>query len=139
MILGYTTGVFDLYNIGHLQFLKKAREECDRLVVGITDDELLACKGLKPIIPFGERSEIIRNNRCVDAVIPQYSYDLFLDWEKLRFNVLFVGDELLGSHDFEANEGKLRDVGVTIRHFSYTQGVSSQLILDILKNYQKAK
>ena len=75
MIIGYTTGVFDLFHIGHLNLLKNAKGMCDRLVVGVTVDELVTYKGKHAMIPFEDRIEIVRSIKYVDAAIPQYDYE----------------------------------------------------------------
>lgn len=75
MIIGYTTGVYDLFHIGHLNLLKNAKGMCDKLVVGVTVDELVAYKGKKALIPFEDRIEIVRSIKYVDAAVPQYDMD----------------------------------------------------------------
>jgi len=133
MILGYTTGVFDLFHIGHLNLLKNARALCDKLVVGVSTDELLwEYKNKKPVIPFEERMEIVRNIRVVNAVIPQQSMDKFEVWEKTKFDIMFVGDDWYKTEKWQIIEKKLADVGVRIIFFPYTQGTSSTLINQIL-------
>ena len=93
MTIGYTTGVFDLFHIGHLNLLKNAKGLCDKLIVGVTSDELVSYKGKKAVIPFEERMEIVRNIQYVDAVIPQESMDKMENWKKLKYDVMFVGDD----------------------------------------------
>ena len=92
-IIGYTTGVFDLFHIGHLNILQNARSLCDKLIVGVTTDELVSYKNKKTVIPFIERLEIVKNIKCVEVAIVQPDMDKFKAWEKLKFNVLFVGDD----------------------------------------------
>ena len=67
MIIGYTTGVYDLFHVGHLNLLKNAKGLCDKLIVGVTVDELVSYKGKKAVIPFEERIEIVRSIKYVDA------------------------------------------------------------------------
>ena len=93
MIIGYTSGVFDLFHIGHLNLLKNAKALCDKLIVGVTTDELVAYKNKKAVIPFHERLEIVRHLDVVDAVIPQESMDKFELWKKLKYDIMFVGDD----------------------------------------------
>lgn len=128
MSIGYTTGVFDLFHIGHLTLLKNARGLCDRLIVGVTVDELVAYKGKRAVIPFAERLEIVRSIEYVDAAIPQYDMDKFAMWEKLQFNVMFVGDDWYKSEKWGALDEKFAEVGVRIIYFPYTVGTSSTLI-----------
>ena len=133
MIVGYTTGVFDLFHIGHLNLLRNARAMCDRLVVAITADELvMEYKKKKPIIPFTERCEILRAMRCVDVVIAQETMNKFAAWEKLRFDVLFVGDDWYKTPTWVNMQKRFDEVGVRIVYFPYTTGTSSTLINDIL-------
>ena len=93
MTIGYTTGVFDLLHLGHLNLLKNAKKHCDKLIVGVTTDELsLSFKGKKPVVPFDERMEIIKAIRFVDEVVPQENVDKFEAWKKYNFDVMFASD-----------------------------------------------
>jgi len=133
MIIGYTTGVFDLFHIGHLNILKNAKAMCDRLIVGVTTDELLLnYKAKKAVIAFDERCEITRNIQCVDAVIAQGTMDKFEAWKKLRFDIMFVGDDWYKSEKWGKLEEQFKEVGVRIVYFPYTKGTSSTLINEIL-------
>ncbi|MBT5021851.1 adenylyltransferase/cytidyltransferase family protein [Candidatus Woesearchaeota archaeon] len=132
MKIGYTTGVFDLFHVGHVNILKNARSMCDRLIVGVTTDDLVAYKNKKAVIPFHERCEIVRNIKHVDVVVPQEDLDKFKVWEKLKFDVLFVGDDWHKSPRWEDLEKKFDDVGVKVVYFPYTKGTSSTLINEIL-------
>lgn len=133
MTIGYTTGVYDLFHIGHLNLLKNAKGLCDKLVVGVTVDELVKYKGKRAIIPFEDRLEIIRSIKYVDAAIPQENIDKFAAWEKLKFDILFVGDDWYHSDSWQEMEEKFRRVGVKIIYFPYTKGVSSTVISHALK------
>ena len=75
MVIGYTTGVYDLFHIGHLNLLKNAKGLCDKLIVGVTVDELVEYKGKRAMIPFEERIALIKALKGVDIVIPQESLD----------------------------------------------------------------
>jgi len=133
MIIGYTTGVYDLFHIGHLNLLKNARSLCDRLIVGITTDDLLMkYKQKHAVTPFEERAEIVRNIRYVDAVIAQEDMDKFAMWEKLKFDIMFVGDDWHQTEKWQQFEEQFKDVSVRIVYFPYTKGTSSTLINDIL-------
>jgi glycerol-3-phosphate cytidylyltransferase len=133
MILGYATGVFDLFHIGHLNLLRNAKSVCDKLIVGVTTDELLFnYKHKRPIIPFNERIEIVRNVKCVDAVIAQENMDKLSAWEKLKFDIMVVGDDWFHTPKWENIENQFKEHGVRIVYFPYTKGISSTLINKIL-------
>lgn len=132
MILGYTSGVYDLFHIGHLNLLKNAKGLCDKLIVGVSIDELVKYKNKKSVIPFEERIEIVRNIKYVDSAIPQYEIDKFKVWEKLKFDILFVGDDWYESASWKDMENRFKEVNVRVVYFPYTKGTSSTLINDIL-------
>ena len=96
MVIGYTAGVYDLFHIGHLNLLKNAKGMCDKLIVGVTTDELVSYKGKHPIIPFEDRIEIVRSIKYVDAVVPQRDMDKVSMCKKLKAQILFVGDPING-------------------------------------------
>lgn len=135
--IGYTTGVFDLFHIGHLNLLKNAKGMCDKLVVGVSSDKLVEYKNKKSVIPFEERIEIVRNIKFVDAVIPQNDMDKFSIWKKIKFDIMFVGDDWFNTEKWNDLEKKFNEVGVKIVYFPYTKGVSSTLINDTLLNLRK--
>ena len=139
MKIGYTTGVFDLFHIGHLNLLRNARALCDKLVVGVTTDELVSYKHKRSVIPFAERFELVRACRYVDAVVPQESLDKFAAWEKLRFDVLFVGDDWFKHERWQEIERRFAEVGVKVVYFPYTKGTSSTLINEVLQKLRRAE
>lgn len=134
-VVGYTTGVFDMFHIGHLNILRKAKEKCDYLIVGVSTDELCSSyKGKLPIIPFGERKAIVEAIKYVDEVRPQEDRDKFAAWQRIGFDIMFVGDDWKGKPLFAELEKRFLDVGVTIEYFPYTQGTSSTILREkILK------
>ena len=133
MIIGYTTGVYDLFHIGHLNLLRNAKSLCDRLIVGVTTDELVNYKGKAPVIPFQERSEIVRSIKYVDAVVPQYNMDKVEACKKNKANVLFVGDDWYDTEKWKEYEKKLSKHNIKVLYFPYTKGTSSTLINNTLK------
>ena len=136
--IGYTTGVFDLFHIGHLNILKRARLECDYLIVGITTDELaMSIKGEKPFIPFEERMEIVESIKFVDEVVPQTSYNKMEAWNKLKFDRMFVGDDWKGTNEWIQIEKDFSKYNVEIIYFSYTTHTSSTILRDVLKKVRK--
>jgi glycerol-3-phosphate cytidylyltransferase len=139
MILGYTTGVFDLFHVGHVNLLRNAKAMCDKLVVGVTTDELVSYKNKKSVISFEERMEVVRSCRYVDAVIPQEDMDKFTQWEKIKFDVMFVGDDWFKSEKWEAIDKKFKEEGVRVVYFPYSKGTSSTLINNVLLDLRKDK
>ena len=88
--IGYTTGVFDMFHIGHLNILRRAKEQCEYLIVGVSTDEVVKeYKHKTPVIPFKERIDIISELRCVDKVVVQSNMDKLKAWENYHFDVLF--------------------------------------------------
>lgn len=133
MVIGYTAGVFDLFHIGHLTLLKNAKALCDKLIVGVTVDELVLYKGKHAMIPFSDRIEIVRNIKCVDAAVPQYDMDKLTMCKKLGATILFVGDDWYGTEKWKEYEQAFTDAGIKIVYFPYTHGVSSTKITEALK------
>ncbi len=140
MIIGYTSGVYDLFHIGHLNLLRNAKALCDHLVVGVTTDDLmLPYKGKRAVIPFTERMEIVRAIQYVDAVVPQNDLNKFETWEKLKFDVLFVGDDWYRTEKWDEIEKKFKEVGVRVVYFPYTTGTSSTLVNETLLKLRENK
>ncbi len=133
MIIGYTTGVFDLFHIGHLNLLKNAKGMCDKLIVGVTVDELVQYKGKSALIPFEDRLEIVRACKYVDAAIPQYDMDKLKVCKELGASILFVGDDWYGTEKWKKYEAEFAAEGIQIVYFPYTRGVSSTIITNALK------
>lgn len=137
-IIGYTTGVFDLFHIGHLNLLEKAKANCDYLIVGVSTDEIVQeYKHKRPIIPFEERFRIVEAIKYVDKVVPQISMDKYLAWKELHFDVLFHGSDWKGTEMYNNIQKKLNSVGVDIVFFDYTQGTSSTELSKILHDITK--
>jgi glycerol-3-phosphate cytidylyltransferase len=133
-VIGYTSGVFDLFHIGHVNLLRNAKSMCDFLIVGVTTDELMhEYKGKSAVIPFVERCEIVRAMRYVDAVVAQPNMDKLAAWERLKFDVVFVGDDWFQTPKWETIEREFNDREVRVIYFPYTQGTSSTLINQVLE------
>lgn len=128
MIIGYTAGVYDLFHVGHLTLLKNAKALCDKLIVGVTVDELVAYKGKKSVIPFADRIEIVRNIKCVDTAVPQCDMDKLTMCKKLGATVMFVGDDWYGTDKWMVYEKEFEEAGIKIIYFPYSKGVSSTKI-----------
>jgi glycerol-3-phosphate cytidylyltransferase len=135
-IVGYTSGVYDLFHVGHLRLLHNAASLCDRLIVGVSSDDLVQYKGKSPIVPFAERMEIVRNIKGVHAVVAQYDMDKFAMWQKLKYDIMFVGDDWHGTEKWNAIEAQFAEVGVRVVYFPYTQGTSSTMVANELNARQ---
>ncbi|MCE8019895.1 adenylyltransferase/cytidyltransferase family protein [Halomonas sp. MCCC 1A11036] len=134
MVVGYTGGVFDLFHVGHLNVLRRAKDECDYLIVGVTTDNVsMAVKGKSPIIPFRERLEIVNSIQYVDEVFPQEIIDELGDWEKLKFNKIFKGSDWQGSEKWLYLEKEFLYRGVEVKYFPYTVHTSSTLLKSVLE------
>ena len=133
MIIGYTTGVFDMFHVGHLNILKKAKEQCDYLIVGVSTDELVQREKHKiPIISYEDRVEIIKSIKYVDQVVPQHNKDKLEAWEKLQFHKMFVGSDWKGTAVWEHLEKEFLPLHVEIVYFDHTDGISSTTLRDRL-------
>lgn len=130
--IGYTAGVYDLFHIGHLNLLKNAKGMCDKLIVGVTVDELVTYKGKRALIPFEDRIEIVRSCKYVDAAVPQYDMDKLTACKKLGASVLFVGDDWYATDKWKEYEKEFNDAGIKIVYFPYTKGISSTIINNAL-------
>jgi choline-phosphate cytidylyltransferase/glycerol-3-phosphate cytidylyltransferase len=133
MVIGYTTGVFDLFHVGHVNILRNAKSLCDRLIVGVTVDELVAYKSKAAVIPFDERVEIVRACRFVDLVVPQESMDKMDAYHRYKFDVMFVGDDWYKTDKWKNLETDFTSLGVRIVYFPYTRSTSSTLINSTLE------
>ena len=134
MIIGYTNGVYDLFHVGHLNLFKNAKGMCDKLVVGVTVDELVQYKGKNSMIPYEDRIEIVRSCKYVDAAVPQYDMDKLTACKKLGVNILFVGDDWYGTEKWRKYEEEFTKEGIRIVYFPYTKSISSSKITETLKN-----
>ncbi len=137
MVIGYTTGVYDLFHIGHLNLLKNAKGMCDKLIVGVTVDELVTYKGKKALIPFEDRIELVRSCKFVDAAVPQYDMDKLTACKKLGASYLFVGDDWYGTEKWQNYEKDFEEAGIKIIYFPYTKGISSTQIQNVLDLIRK--
>jgi len=138
-IIGYTTGVFDLFHVGHLNILKNAKSQCDYLIVGVTVDELVAYKNKTAFIPFEERIEIVDSIKYVDKTVAQTSMDKMAAWKEFGFNKMFVGDDWKNSEQWIKIESDFREVGVEIVYFPYTKETSSTKLRTVLDEYLMKK
>lgn len=132
-IVGFVPGVWDMFHVGHLNILQRARPQCDQLIAGVLIDELvLEGKGTLPVIPLDERLEIIRNLRFVDAAVVDGSLDKLALWDLLRFDVVFKGDDWRGKPKGDRLERDAAALGVRVVYFPYTAHVSSTHLREVV-------
>lgn len=133
--IGFTSGVFDMFHVGHLNLIENAKKNCDYLIVGVNSDELMIeYKNKKPVIGCDERMRIIAALKCVDEVIKIDTLDKEIVWRKIPFNFLFIGDDWKGSERWNETERIMRTHGVETIYFPYTQTTNSTLLRSKLEN-----
>lgn len=138
--VGYTTGVFDMFHIGHLNILKRAKEQCEYLVVGVSTDELVQnYKNKTPVIPYDERKKIVESIKYVDKVVPQTSMNKMEAWNQLHFDAIFHGDDWKGSSLYNDVERELNKVGCKMVFLPHTDGTSSTLLTQVLHKILEEK
>lgn len=136
MIIGYTTGVFDMFHIGHLNIIKSSKEKCDYLIVGVSTDELVQHEKHKtPVIPFEERKEIVAALKYVDQVVPQKNKNKLEAWEEYHFDKMFVGDDWKGTKAWNEYEAQFQPLGVEIVYLPHTDGISSTILTEYVKHH----
>ena len=132
-VIGYTTGVYDLFHVGHLNILKRAKEKCDYLIVGVSTDELVqAEKHKKPLIPFDDRVRIVEAIRYIDMVVPQFNKNKLEAYEKYHFDKMFVGSDWQGTDAWQRYEDQFAPLGVEIIYLPHTDGISTSRLSKIL-------
>ncbi len=130
---GYVPGGWDMFHIGHLRILERAREQCERLVVGVvTDEALVAAKGRPPMVPFASRAAVVAAVGLVDEVVADVSSNKLLAWERVGFDVLFKGDDWRGTPKGDRLEAEMATVGVELHYFPYTPHTSSTALRSVL-------
>ena len=132
--VGYTAGVFDMFHIGHLNILRRAKDMCEHLIVAVSTDELTeSYKGKRPVIPFQDRIEIVKAVKFVDEVVVQEDRDKIKAHQKYGFDALFVGDDWKGDEMFIRTEKYLKERGGEVVYFPRTEGVSSRMLSEKVK------
>ena len=130
--IGYTAGVYDMFHIGHLNVIKRAKEYCDYLIVGVSTDEVVKNnKNKTPIIPYNERAAIVEAIRYVDKVIPQERYDIEGKIQIVKDNhidAMFVGSDWQGTEKWNNLEKELKKLGCDVVYLPHTDGISSTLL-----------
>ena len=136
-IIGYTSGVYDMFHIGHLNVIKRAKELCDYLIVGVSTDEVvIKNKNKTPIIPFEERAAIVSAIKYVDQVVPQERYDIEGKIETVKkygVNVMFVGSDWEGTEKWKKIEEELAKYNCKVIYLPHTDGISSTILREKIK------
>ena len=131
----YAPGAYDLFHIGHLNLLRRAKEHCDFLIAGVVADEVLVQhKRVTPVIPLSERVEIVRHVCFVDMAHAAMTTDKIEIWRELRFNVLFKGDDWQGTEKGNRLERDFAVLGVEVLYLPYSQATSSSALRRTLQN-----
>ncbi len=122
----YTTGCFDIFHYGHLNILSKSKNLCQKLIVGVSTDELiLKEKGKLPVIPFLERVKIVESIKYVDMVVPQTNKNKQEAIDKYNIDAISVGDDW---------KGRYPKTSCPVEYFTYTPNVSSTILKGLLSN-----
>ena len=136
--IGYAPGAFDLFHVGHLNLLKRAKSQCDFLIAGVVSDEVLKVqKGIVPVVPLAERLEIVRQVRYVDEAVAAVVIDKLEIWRHLKFNVFFKGDDWLGTEKGQELDRVFAAVGVWVVYFPYTSTTSSTALRRALESINR--
>ena len=131
--VGYTTGVFDMFHVGHLNIIRRSKEMCRKLIVGVSTDELvMKYKHKMPIVHLYDRMEIVKALRYVDDVVVQSDIDKFKAWENLKFNAIFHGDDWKGSQLYNDMERRFKIVNVDVVFLPHTEGISTTILTEIV-------
>lgn len=133
---GYTSGVYDMLHIGHINIFKNAKKYCDYLLVAVSTDEVVEKnKNKKPIIPFKDRFEIVSSIKYVDEVVSQDNYDIQgkIDAvKKYNIDVVFVGSDWKNTEKWDTLEKELKLIGCDVVYLPHTEGISSSLLREII-------
>ncbi|GAB2691590.1 adenylyltransferase/cytidyltransferase family protein [Thalassiella azotivora] len=133
MRVGFTSGVFDLFHVGHLNVIRRSRLDCDQLVVAVaSDDVALELTGRRPAVPFEERLAIVRSMRVVDVAIGRMTTDFRALWDQVRFDVVYKGGDWPGSPRGEELERTFAPLPVDVVYFPYTRHTSSARLREAL-------
>lgn len=136
--IGYTTGVYDMFHIGHLNILKRAKEQCDYLIVGVTTDELCYKRKKKyPIICQDDRMAIVESIKYVDRVVVQNDMDKIEPVKKYSVDAVFVGSDWKGTPSWEKYEKQFAEIGCEVVYLEHTDGISSTILRDRLNENEK--
>ena len=127
--VGYAPGIYDMFHVGHLNILRHAKSQCDVLIAGVVSDEMCElAKGRRPIVPEGERLEIVRHISFVDEAILEVVPNKLETWRRTPFDVIFKGDDWRGTPKGDRLERDFAAVGVEVVYFPYTVHTASTML-----------
>lgn len=127
--IGYAPGVYDMFHVGHLNVLRRAKEQCEYLIAGVVSDEMCRlAKGRDPIVPQSERLEIVRHISYVDDAVLEVVPNKVDTWRTVGFDAIFKGDDWRGTAKGRQLEVDFAAVGVEVVYFPYTVHTSSSLL-----------
>lgn len=133
--VGYTVGTFDMFHIGHLSLIRRAKDYCDYLIVGIHSDEwVMHCKNKPTVFSYGDRAEILKSIQYVDEVVKNETRSKMEAWEKYHFNVAFIGDDWKGTEVWNKIDNELKQVSCDVIYIPYTKGISTTQIRQKLRD-----
>jgi glycerol-3-phosphate cytidylyltransferase len=139
-VVGYAPGAYDMFHVGHLNILRRARQHCDHLIAGVVSDEMCQLtKGRLPVVPLAERMEIVSHISYVDEVVAEVVPDKVETWRSVGFDVLFKGDDWRGTPKGIKLERDFAELGVEIVYFPYTMHTSSTLLRRALDGMVSAR
>lgn len=134
-LVGYAPGVFDLFHVGHLNVLRRARLQCDYLIAGVVSDGVaLEQKGRLPVVPQEERLAVTAGMRFVDEAVMEWTSDKLHTWSLVGFDVIYKGDDWKGSAKWTRLERDFAQVGVRVVYLPYTRHTSSTLLRELIDN-----
>lgn len=137
---GFTVGTFDMFHRGHLNLFRQAKDYCEYLVVGVHSDEwVMHCKNRSTVIPYEDRADIVGAIRYVDEVVKNETRSKMETWEKLHFDVAFIGDDWKGTEVWNKIEEELKSVGCDVIYIPYTQGISTTQLREKLSGTSSVK
>lgn len=134
--IGYTAGAFDLFHMGHLNLLRRSKEMCDYLIVGVmTDEAIQDYKGKAPFVTFAERMELLKACKYVDEVveIPYRRGESDEAWNLYHFDVQFCGTDYIGNEGRMKEKAFLEEHGAVLEMFPYTESVSSSKLQELIR------
>ena len=127
--IGYTQGVYDMFHIGHLNLINRAKEQCDYLIVGVNSDELVeSYKKKETVIKEKDRAEIIRNLKAVDECIIVNTLDKSQILSQIHFDAIFIGSDWYGNPRWMKTKAELAEKGVDVVFLPHTEGISSTML-----------